>query len=89
MKLQTEDIAELQPIIEVVVDRVLAARAADEARLDSKRLSYTEKQAAEALGIPGHVLGDARRRGLIHGRRLGKQFLYSRQSLLDFLRGDE
>ncbi len=87
MRIDASDIADLRPVIEATVDAVLAARAADEAKLDHRRIGYTEAQAAEALGIPGHVLGDARRRGVLAARKIGKCFIYSRQTLVDFLRG--
>ena len=48
-------------------------------------ISCAEPQAATALGIAQHRLSDARLRGEIHARRLGKGYIYSRESLARYL----
>jgi Helix-turn-helix domain len=73
---------DLRPIVQAVVAEVLQQRAALES---SDRLGYTEPEAAAALGVAQHRLRDARLRGEIHAKRLGRGYLYSRESLLSFL----
>ncbi len=84
MKLEPGDIDDLQPVIASVVDRVLERLAADSERLGD-RLAYSELEAADLLGLPRHVLRDMRLRGQISAKKCGKQFRYSRQTLVDFL----
>ena len=73
---------ELRPLIENVVEMTLAHVEAN--RRDS-RLAYTESEAAALLGIPRHVLRDARLRGEIRAALVGKRLLYTTQSLRQFL----
>jgi excisionase family DNA binding protein len=73
---------DLRPIVETVVAEVLAQRQAVEQKLD--RIGYTEAEAAELLGMPRHKLRDARLRGEITARKVGRGFLYSRQKLIEF-----
>ncbi len=84
MKLEPGDIHDLAPIIETVVDRVLERIAADSERLGD-RLAFSEPESADLLGLPRHVLRDMRLRGQISAKKCGKQFRYSRQTLVDFL----
>lgn len=85
MRLDTSDIADLQPVIAAAVRATLAEIAASEAKLGNDRLGYTESQAAQLLGIAKHVLADARRRGEIFARKCGKAYLYDRRELLRYL----
>ncbi len=73
---------ELRPLIENVVETTLARVEAS--RPDS-RLAYTESEAASLLGIPRHVLRDARLRGEIRASLVGKRLLYTTESLRQFL----
>lgn len=75
---------DLTPLIERVVTRVLDQRQADDAKLGN-RLAYTEPEAAALLGMPAHVLRDARLRGEVVGSRIGKRIFYSRDQLLKLL----
>jgi hypothetical protein len=84
VKLDTSDIRELEPVIRATVVAVLDELWANEAMLGN-RLGYPEAEAAALLGIPRHVLRDARLRGEILGRTVGRKILYSRESLLNFL----
>lgn len=84
MKLDTSDIADLRPLIAEAVRTTLAELQAQEAKLAS-RLGYPESEAAGLLGIPRHVLRDARLRGEITGRLIGKKIVYSRDVLQRFL----
>ena len=52
----------------------------------SERLGYTEFEAAELIGVAKHVLRDARYRGEIFAKLVGKKYIYSRESLIEFLR---
>lgn len=85
MKLDPEDLKDLQPLISAAVRATVDEIRAEENRLDGGRLGYLEHEAAGLLGIPKHVLGDSRRRGEISARRIGKSYVYSRASLIQFL----
>lgn len=84
MKLDASDIADLRPLIVEAVRATLAELQAVDAKLGD-RLAYPEPEAAGLLGVRAHVLGDARRRGEISAKLVGKRYLYSRESLLAFL----
>jgi hypothetical protein len=84
VKLDASDIADLRPLIDAAVRSTVDAIRASEAKLGDK-LGFTEAQAAQAMGLPQHVLGDARRRGEISARRIGKKYVYSRTALVAFL----
>jgi hypothetical protein len=86
VKLDASDITDLKPLIETVARAAVDEIRRDEAALDSRRLAYPEAEAAAILGVRKHVLGAARRAGLLQASRLGKQTLYSRDELLRFLR---
>lgn len=77
---------ELRPLVQAVVEEVLASIGTDEARLPSGRLGYPEAEAAALLGLKPHVLRDARLRGEITGSLLGKRYVYSRDDLLAWMR---
>ena len=55
----------------------------------TERLGYSEAEAAALLGIARHVLRDARLRGEITARKVGKQYLYSRQALVCWLNSQD
>jgi hypothetical protein len=46
------------------------------------RVALTENEAAVACGVGRHVLRDLRLKGRIHGVKLGKRIVYTRQQLL-------
>lgn len=76
------DPAELTPIVRIAVAEVLAQGD----RLgDTNRLGYPEAEAARLLGLAKHQLRDARRRGEIGGRRIGRSVVYSRAALMAWL----
>jgi hypothetical protein len=85
MKLDASDIADLQPVIATAVRAVLDEIHADEGKLDGQRLGYPEAEAAALLGLRPHILRDARLRGEISGRLVGKKIVYSRSELLRYL----
>ncbi len=84
MKFDAADFDALQPLIRATVRATVAEIEATERKLGD-RLSYTEIEAAAALGVARHVLRDCRLRGEITGRVVGKRILYSRETLLRFL----
>jgi len=49
------------------------------------RLALSEAEASMSLGVPRHVLRDARRRGEVSARKVGKSYRYTREGLLDYL----
>lgn len=46
---------------------------------------FRNAEAAAAIGVRPHVLRDARLRGQIQGRKVGKKTVYARDELLKFL----
>jgi hypothetical protein len=84
VKLDATDIQDLAPLIRAAVVATLDEMRATEAKLGD-RLAFTESEAAGLLGVPRHVLRDARLRGEISARTCGKKLLYSRESLLRFV----
>jgi len=87
VKLEPGDISDLQPIIAAAVRATLEQIQADDAKLDGQRLGFPEAEAAALLGVRSHVLRDARLRGEISGRLIGKKIIYARAELLRFLGG--
>lgn len=83
MKLDASDIDELRPIIRAATVAILEEIKPLDARL-MDRFAYTEKEAAQLLGVPQHVLRDARYRGELSGKRLGKKVMYSPDELRRF-----
>ncbi len=85
MKLDVGDVRELQPVITEAVRLALEEIRTAEGRLPLERLGFCEVEASRLLGIKPHVLGDARRRGEITARKIGKKYVYSRAALVRFL----
>jgi len=81
---------DLRPLVREVVQEALAAVAEHESRLNTtgKRLGFSEAEAAALLGRKPYELGDARRRGQIRAKKMGKSYIYSRDTLLAFLGGE-
>ena len=79
------DATDLQPLIEEVVAATLRQLADVERKLPDGRLGFPESEAAQRMGVAQHVLRDARLRGEINGRRVGKRIVYSRDELLRYL----
>jgi len=83
-----------EPTLDFVIEKiaarissaVLSSLAPHQFHAEGK-LSYSEAEAAELLGIPRHVLKGVRERGEIMPRRVGKSYRYGRQMLLDFAEG--
>jgi len=81
----TLDTNDLQPTIEQIVRVVLAETEPLRDKLNG-RLALTEEEAAEMLGVRRNVLRDARLvRGEIKASQVGKQIVYSVDSLRQFL----
>lgn len=86
MKLDPSDIADLRPLINAAVFSTVEKLRADQAKL-ADRIGFVEREAAELLGIRQHCLRDARLRGEISARLVGRKYVYSRDALLRFLEG--
>lgn len=89
MKLDASDIQELAPLIRevvrAVIDELQSQRGAVEGQ--SERIGLTEREAAQALGLPYHVLRDARRQGRlpVQPQQIGRKLVYGRESLRQLL----
>ena len=81
--------ADLVAIADALVERLQQLADTDSRLAHRDRIGFPEAEAAELLGIPQHVLRDCRLRGEIFARKIGKRFVYSRQTLLDHLSGKE
>ena len=82
MRLEPSD---LTAIAESVAERLQQLNETDRWLDHRDRIGFPESEAAELLGLPSHVLRDCRLRGEIYARRIGKKYVYSRQTLLDHL----
>ncbi len=74
-----------EPFIRSIVAETLAQIKADEVTLGKDRLGYPEAESAALVGVAQHVLRDARRRGEISARLVGKKYVYARSEILRFL----
>jgi len=81
----TLDADALRPLVAAVVRETLAATESAAAKLGNGRLGMPEGEAAAALGVARHVLRDARLRGEVQARKLGKSYCYSVDSLRRWL----
>lgn len=79
----TLDHEALRPLVSQVVQEVVAQQIGQRDVLGD-RLMLSESEAAELLGVQKYVLRDARLRGEIKGRLIGKRIFYSRQALVRF-----
>lgn len=84
MKLDAADLIDLKPLLDAVARSTVETMRENESKLGD-RIGFSEQEAAEKLGIERHRLRDARQRGEISARRVGRGFVYSRQALVDFL----
>ena len=89
MKLDAADLTDLQPLIAATVRATIAELDATDRKLPHDRLAYSEAEASALLGVERYVLRDARLRGAITARKLGKSFRYSRASLVRWLEGSD
>ena len=73
-------------VIRHVMERVIRELATN---LDwpKGRIALNEHEAAEALGVPRHVLRDFRLSGRVQSTRIGRKVLYTRSQLLAALTG--
>ena len=74
----------LRPLVHLAVAEALSRMEEERAKFNG-RLAYTEPEAAVLLGVRPHVLRDCRRRGELHGAKVGSKIVYSRADLLEFL----
>ena len=74
----------LRPLVRLAVAEAMERLEEERAKLNG-RLAYTEPEAAVLLGVKPHVLRDCRRRGELHGAKVGSKIVYTRADLLDFL----
>ena len=87
MKIDFES-TDLRPLIRAVAAEVLEQLDAERTKLNG-HLAFSERQAAELVGIPTHSLRDLRLRGEIHGSRLGRRIVYRRDELMKLLERTE
>ncbi len=85
MKFTVEiDDEKLAAAIEVALDRLRRDREAADSKLNG-RMGFPEAEAASLLGVPRHVLRDARLRNEISAVRVGKKIVYAKEELLAYL----
>lgn len=75
---------EFQPLIDAAVKKAIG-----ELEKRNGRISYSETEAAEVIGVSPHCLRDCRYRGEIKATKLGKAWLYRRSDLIAFLESGE
>jgi len=77
--------AVLEPLVEQVVRQVLVTVEQDRAAL-TRKLAYSEPEAAALLSMQGHQLRDERLRGRIKASvGPGRRILYTQADLLEYL----
>ena len=79
---------DLRPLVATIVAETLEQLAEADRKLPDGRLGFSESEAAARLGTAQHRLRDARLRGEIKARKVGKSYVYAREVLVEFLRGD-
>jgi hypothetical protein len=79
------DPEDLRPLVKQVVLETVEQLQREQQQLG--RLGYVEPEAAAQVGVKPHVLRDCRLRGEISARLVGRRYVYSRESLIAFLRG--
>lgn len=77
-------VEELRAIAAAVVDEQ-ERRNAVAAKLPADRIGYPEREAADAMGVPWYTLRNARLKGEITAKKLGRGYVYSRRALLAWL----
>ena len=83
MRLDPEDLSAIADA--VVLKLQFAPRDSRRLSESNERIGYTEAEASKLLGVPCHVLRDARRRGEICARKIGKRWIYSFDALVAHL----
>jgi hypothetical protein len=78
------DRADLKPLVEAVI-----AELVDRLAPMDDRMAVDEQEASRLFSVKPHVLRDARLRGELKGRKLGKKIVYSRKELARFIEGSE
>jgi Helix-turn-helix domain len=84
----------LRPLVEQIASDVsarlersiLEAAAKIEAAGLGGRIGLTEEEAASAIGVPRATLQNLRRRRRVHPRKIGRHWIYSRDTLLALVR---
>lgn len=67
----------LRPLVANIVAEVIQQTG------DRNRIAYSEKEAAQLLGMAPHQLRDRRLEGKVKATRLGREYRYTRQDLLE------
>lgn len=74
-------------LVEQIAERVyerISRHLASAERIGGDKLTFSEAEAAELLGVPRHVLKAARERGEISPAKIGKGYRYSRELLVAY-----
>ena len=75
----------LEPLIDAVVQRTLAqCRHVNEN--GEERLAWSEKEAAELLGMKVWVLRDLRLDGAVQATQIGRRWFYTKDQLMELFR---
>lgn len=77
--------SEIQELARAVASEIANKSESVQSLLGSNRIGYPEPEAAALLGIAKHVLRDARLRGEVRAKRIGKAYVYSHDALRTFL----
>ena len=75
----------LAQIADAVVARFEQSRDLETLFEGKERIGYKEEEAAALLGVAKHVLRDARLRGEVFARRIGKSYVYGQKELVEWL----
>jgi hypothetical protein len=84
ISLSPDDLADIAG----AVSDELARRALIEAKLAPDRFGYTEREAADALGVAWYTLRNVRLAGQIAAKKIGKRYIYSRSALMSYVEAE-
>ena len=76
---------ELKTIADLVVASLEPKLEELRETMHGSQIAFSEKEAAELIGVTRHALSQARRQGRIQAGQVGKGYVYTRQQLLEFV----
>ncbi|MEQ8786244.1 MAG: helix-turn-helix domain-containing protein [Pirellulaceae bacterium] len=76
---------ELAPLIEQIVQVTIEQLNSQQCKLNG-RIGFTEREAAELLGVQQHTLRDCRLRGEISAKKMGSRYVYAAETLRKYLK---
>ena len=89
MRFDASDLEFLRPLVLEAVQKLAHEIGAFDTLIAQDRIGLTQVEAAQMLGVQPYVLGKCRRRGEIYARKVGKQYVFGRDELFNYLKRPE